>query len=214
MGRVPDAARDAVRDRGRHDHLHVRLSPSRRAAGRRLHRGPSRRAPSRPPGSGRRRRWRDTTTARRVPTALCERDDLLAPLRGAVEIGEAIAHDERRAAGVAARHRIARLAAQGNGQRLVEQRQALLDAALPDDRAPDLSESHAFDVGLPPPIDAGIALAQPPQRLPESVERLGVTGSLRERGIRPACFPSRRTVSPLGVRRGQPPVVGTPEGER
>ena len=57
--------------------------------------------------------------------AIGERDDRLAPLGGALEIGEAVAHHERRAARVAARERIARLAAKRDGHRLVEQGHAL-----------------------------------------------------------------------------------------
>jgi hypothetical protein len=37
-------------------------------------------------------------------------------------------------------------------------------------------------VGLAPAIDRGVALTEPPQRLAESVERLGVAGILAQRG--------------------------------
>ena len=80
--------------------------------------------------------------------ALGELDDRLAPLGGAVQVGEAVADDERRAAGVAAGQRVARLAAERDRHRLVEQRHALLDAALAHDGAAELGEGHALDIGV------------------------------------------------------------------
>ena len=78
--------------------------------------------------------------------ALRELDHRLAPLRRAVEVGEAVADDERRAARVTACERIAGLAAERDRHRLVEQRDPLIDLPLAHERATELSERHAFDV--------------------------------------------------------------------
>ena len=68
--------------------------------------------------------------------------------RGASQVGKLVADDERRAAGVAARERVAGLAAERDRHRLVEQRHALFDAALAHDRPAELGERHALDVGV------------------------------------------------------------------
>ena len=202
--------------------------------------------------------------------------------RGPLQVGEAVADHERRAARVAAGERVARLAAERDGHRLVEQADPLVDAPLPHGRAAELGERHALDVGiaqlvgdverrarvalglgrvgralgvldrqpavlgagrlpssrrraraqppggrgvaavdavlagqirrrcrrparasprcwkrrvgLAPAVDPRVALPEPPQRLPEPVERLGVTGvGLERRGERVArARPSRR----------------------
>ena len=84
----------------------------------------------------------------RIASALGELDDRVAPLRGALQVGEAVADDERRAACVTTGQRVARLAAERDCHRLVEQRHALLDTALEHDGAAELGQSHALDIGV------------------------------------------------------------------
>ena len=106
---------------------------------------------------------------RGVAAPLGEGDDRLAPLRGARQVGEAVADDERGAAGVAARERVARLAAERDGHRLVEQADALLDPPLPDDRAAELRERHALHVGVGERVRDG----EPGARMALGVGRVG-----------------------------------------
>ena len=110
----------------------------------------------------------------REAAPLGELDHGLAPLRGALEVGEAVAGDERRAAGVAAGERVVRLAAEGDGHRLVEQRHALLHAALAHDGVAELCQGHALDVGVGEPVrDVQRGAGVP----------LGVRGVLRALGL-------------------------------
>ena len=77
-----------------------------------------------------------------------ELDDRLAPLRRAVDVGEPVADHERRTAGVTTGERIARLAAEGDRHRFVQQRGALVHAPLAHERAAELCQRHALDVRM------------------------------------------------------------------
>ena len=100
---------------------------------------------------------------RREVAALGELDDRLTPLGGALQVGQAVADHQRRAASVAAGERVVRLTAERHGHRLVEERHALLDATLAHDRPAQLRQGHALDVGVAEVVrdlegDAGVLL--------------------------------------------------------
>ena len=64
------------------------------------------------------------------------------------QVGEPVADDERRAAGVAARERVARLAAEGHGHRLVEQPHPSSTRPCRTTARAELRERHALHVGV------------------------------------------------------------------